>query len=72
LKYHILSKMARDLLAVPINTITSKSSFSAGGSVIEPHRTSLSTDAIQMLLCGSDWVRAFHGIKKKTRIPVSL
>jgi hypothetical protein len=72
LKYHILSKMARDLLVVPISTVASESSFSAGGSVIEPHRTSLSTDTIQMLLCGSDWVRAFHGIKKKTRILVSL
>jgi hypothetical protein len=72
LKYCILSKMARDLLAVPISIVTSESSFNAGGRVIEPHRASLSTDIIQMLLCGSDWVRALHGIKKKSRIVVSL
>jgi hypothetical protein len=71
LKYRILSKMARDLLAVPISTVASESSFSAGGRVIEPHRASLSTDTVQMLLCGSDWVRALHGIKKKSRMPVS-
>jgi hypothetical protein len=63
--------MARDLLAVPISTVASESSFSAGGRVIEPHRASLSIDTVQMLLCGSDWVRALHGIKKKSRILVS-
>jgi hypothetical protein len=72
LKYRILSNMARDLLAILISTVASKSSFSAGGRVIEPHRASLSTDIVQMLLYDSDWVRALHGIKKKSRIPVSL
>ncbi|XP_059436054.1 zinc finger BED domain-containing protein RICESLEEPER 2-like [Corylus avellana] len=38
----------------------------AGGRVIEPHRASLSADTVQMLLCGSDWVRALHGIKRKS------
>jgi hypothetical protein len=46
LKYRILSKMARDLLAVPISTVASESSFSAGGRVIKPHRASLSTDIV--------------------------
>ena len=72
LKYHILSKMARDLLVVPINIFASKSSFSTGSRVIEPHRASLLIDTVQMLLCGSDWVRALHGIKKIFCIPVSL
>ena len=72
LKYRILSEMARDLLAVPISMVASKSPFSAGGKVLEPHRASLSTDTIQMLLCGSDWVRALHAIKKKSHIAVSL
>ena len=65
LKYHILSKMARDLLVVPISTVASESSFSVGGRVIEPHRALLLTDTVQVLLCGSDWGRALHGIKKK-------
>jgi hypothetical protein len=65
LKYRILSKMARDILAVPISTVPSESSFSAGGRVIEPHRASLSPETVQMLLCGSDWVRALHDLKRK-------
>jgi hypothetical protein len=46
--------MVRDILVVPISTIASKSSFSASGRVIEPHRASLSPETIQMLLCGLD------------------
>ena len=38
LKYRILSKMARDILAVLVSTIALESSFSAGGRVIEPHK----------------------------------
>jgi hypothetical protein len=59
-------------LAVPISTVASESTFNAGGRVIKPYKTSLSTDIVQMLLCGLDWVRTLHGIKKKSRIPVSL
>ena len=43
-----------------------KSSFSAGGRVIDPYRASLSTKTVQMLLCGLDWVRAIHGVKKNS------
>ncbi|XP_059429102.1 zinc finger BED domain-containing protein RICESLEEPER 2-like [Corylus avellana] len=66
LKYRILSKMARDILAVPISTVASESSFSAGGRVIEPHRASLSIETVLMLLCDSDWMRTLYGIKRKS------
>jgi hypothetical protein len=65
LKYCILSKMARDILAIPISTVASESSFSAGDRVIEPHRASLAPETVQMLLCGSNWVKALHGLKRK-------
>jgi hypothetical protein len=54
LKYRILSKMERDILAVPISTVASESSFNPGGRVVEPYRASLSPETVQMLLCGSD------------------
>ena len=38
LKDRILSKMARDLLVVPISTVASESLLCAGGRVIEPHK----------------------------------
>ena len=49
LKYHILSKMAKDILVVPISTVTSESFFCVGGRVIEPYKASLATDTVQML-----------------------
>ncbi|KAG5536442.1 hypothetical protein RHGRI_024014 [Rhododendron griersonianum] len=61
LKYRILSKMACDILSIPI---TSESTFSAGGRVIDPYRASLATETVEMLLCGADYVRAYHGLKK--------
>ena len=46
LKYHILSKMTKDILVVLINTVASESFFSVGVRVIEPHRSSLSTETV--------------------------
>ena len=65
LKYCVFSKMARDILTVPMSSVASKFAFSAGGRVIEPHRASMSTEIVEMLLCGLDWVRTFYGVKKK-------
>jgi hypothetical protein len=70
--YRILSKMAKDILVVPISTIVSESSFSAGGRVIELHRASLYTETVQILLYNSDWVRALHGLKRKSAGEVSF
>ncbi|XP_074587629.1 zinc finger BED domain-containing protein RICESLEEPER 1-like [Curcuma longa] len=67
LKFRILSKMACDVLSIPITTVASESAFSAGGRVIDPHRASLGTDTVQVLLCASDWLRAHYGIKRKSK-----
>ncbi|KAJ7976852.1 zinc finger BED domain-containing protein RICESLEEPER 2-like [Quillaja saponaria] len=67
LKYRVLSLMACDILAIPITTVASESTFSAGGRVIDTYRSSLSTDTVQALVCGGDWLRHKFGIKKKPR-----
>ncbi|KAL6533721.1 hypothetical protein OROHE_013554 [Orobanche hederae] len=56
-KYLILSKMAQDILAIPVTNVASESAFSAGGRVIEPHRAFLKPETVQVLLCGGDWAR---------------
>ena len=38
-KYPILSKMAGDILAIPISTVASESTFSAGGRIIDEYRS---------------------------------
>nr|KAJ0195371.1 hypothetical protein LSAT_V11C700378870 [Lactuca sativa] len=67
LKYRVLSLMARDVLAIPISTVASEATFSAGGRVIDPYRASLGSDTVQMLICGGDWIRQVHGVKKKLK-----
>ncbi|XP_041004076.1 zinc finger BED domain-containing protein RICESLEEPER 2-like [Juglans microcarpa x Juglans regia] len=52
--------------------VASESTFSAGGRVIDPYRASLSTETVQILLCGADWVRARHGIKKELKVSITF
>lgn len=72
LKFRILSKMACDVLSIPITTVASESAFSAGGRVIDPHRASLGVDTVQLLLCTEDWLRASYGIKRKAKVSIIL
>lgn len=67
-KYPILSKMARDILAIPVTTVASESAFSAGGRVIEPHRACLKPETVQVLLCGGDWARELNGLKGSSKV----
>ncbi|KAL6549731.1 hypothetical protein OROMI_020219 [Orobanche minor] len=59
-KYLILSKMAQDILAIPVTNVASESAFSAGGRVIEPHLACLKPETLQVLLCGGDWARELN------------
>lgn len=68
LKYCILFKMTWDILAIPITTVASESSFNAGGRLIDPHRVRLFTETVEMILCGHDWVWALHGLRKNYEI----
>nr|GMC69067.1 zinc finger BED domain-containing protein RICESLEEPER 2-like [Ipomoea batatas] len=44
LKFSILSKLARDVLSIPISTVASEATFSAGTRVLDPYRAKLSSD----------------------------
>ncbi|XP_010242103.1 PREDICTED: zinc finger BED domain-containing protein RICESLEEPER 2-like [Nelumbo nucifera] len=68
LKYRVLSKMAAEILAIPISTIASESTFSASGRVIDPDRASLALETVEALICGGDWIRVLHGVKKKQKV----
>ncbi|KAL6569639.1 hypothetical protein OROMI_014153 [Orobanche minor] len=56
-KYPLLARVARDVLAIPVSTISSESSFSTSGRIISPHRCSLRPRTVQALICTQSWLR---------------
>jgi hypothetical protein len=57
-KFPILSKVARDVLAIPVITVASKSAFNIGGRVLDPFRSSLAPKTIEALVCTQHWLRS--------------
>ena len=55
-KYHVLSHLAKDVLAVPASTVPSELAFSTGGHVIDPLRCNLSTSTVEALICTQSWL----------------
>ncbi|KAG8492835.1 hypothetical protein CXB51_010075 [Gossypium anomalum] len=56
-RFPILAQMARDILAIPISTVASKSAFSTGGRVLDIFRSSLTPLTVKALVCTQDWLR---------------
>jgi hypothetical protein len=69
--YPILSILAKDVLTVPASTISSESTFSLAGRVIEERRRRLTCDMVEILSCIKDWELADshmqHCVDKETK-----
>ena len=50
----IIYIIARDVLTVPMSTVTSEAAFSAGGRVVSDKRCSLAPDSIEANICVKD------------------
>ncbi|CAA0843133.1 Zinc finger BED domain-containing protein DAYSLEEPER [Striga hermonthica] len=66
-RFPILSCFARDVLAIPVFTVASKSAFSTDGRVLDDYRSSLTPKVVEALICAQDWLR-----KKKSKWTKSL
>ncbi|KAK1427946.1 hypothetical protein QVD17_16707 [Tagetes erecta] len=56
LKYPMLQKIARDILAIPITTVASEFSFSTSGRLVSPHRSRLHPSTLEALMCAQSWL----------------
>ncbi|KAL3363212.1 hypothetical protein AABB24_012486 [Solanum stoloniferum] len=56
-RFPILSPLARDVLVIPMSSVTLKCAFSTGGHILDPFRSSLTLKCVQCLICVQDWLR---------------
>ncbi|KAF1896205.1 hypothetical protein Lal_00027272 [Lupinus albus] len=56
-----------DRLVIPISIVASKSTFSAGGRVIDKYHSKLNEESIEALICGGNWLRSKYLVEKKEK-----
>ncbi|KAH0730521.1 zinc finger BED domain-containing protein RICESLEEPER 2-like [Solanum tuberosum] len=56
-RFPILSKLTRDVFAIPISSVASKCAFSTGGRILDRFKSSLTPKCVQSLVCAQDWLR---------------
>lgn len=57
-RFPILSQLARDILAIPVSTVASESTFSTSGRILDPYRSSLNPEMVEALVCCQSWLRS--------------
>ncbi|BAT17398.1 Os12g0521300 [Oryza sativa Japonica Group] len=57
-KYPVISRMARDVLAILATSVASEAAFSTGERIISDYRSRLSSSTVEALICLQDWMRA--------------
>ena len=56
-----LRMITRDILAIPVTTVAFESAFSTGGRVLSEHRSRLTPQMVEALMCSQSWLR--HSLK---------
>ena len=70
--YSLLSKVANDVLAVPVLTVASESTFSTGGRIVDPFQSSLSPIMVQNLVCAQNWLQEIGRASCRERVLVAV
>ncbi|KAG8372696.1 hypothetical protein BUALT_Bualt12G0093400 [Buddleja alternifolia] len=58
LKYPTLSKMARDILSIPVCTVPAASVFDTVRKEMDGYRCSLRPETVEALICAKDWLHS--------------
>ncbi|XP_050237821.1 zinc finger BED domain-containing protein DAYSLEEPER-like [Mercurialis annua] len=56
-KYPTLTKMARDILSIPVCSATPDSIFDTMTKELDPYRSSLRPETVEALVCAKDWLQ---------------
>ncbi|KAL6496591.1 hypothetical protein OROGR_029849 [Orobanche gracilis] len=57
MKYPTLSKMARDILSIPVCTVPSSSVFDTLRKEMDSYRCTLRPETVEAIICAKDWLR---------------
>ncbi|KAL3824514.1 hypothetical protein ACJIZ3_020543 [Penstemon smallii] len=60
MKYPTLSKMARDILSIPVCTVPASSVFDTVRKEMDSYRCSLRPETVEALICAKDWLQAVN------------
>ncbi|GJX64416.1 zinc finger BED domain-containing protein DAYSLEEPER-like protein, partial [Tanacetum coccineum] len=57
-KYPVLSKMARDILTLPVSTVDPESVFDTCVKEMDRYQCTLRPEMVEALYCAKDWLRS--------------
>jgi hypothetical protein len=69
-KYPILTEIACDILVIHISIVASESTFSNGGRILDPFRSSLSPLTVEAFICIQDWLKGNEDLDNENFIEI--
>ncbi|KAJ0835810.1 putative HAT dimerization domain, ribonuclease H-like superfamily [Helianthus annuus] len=71
-RFPVLSRMAKDVLAIPISAVALESDINVGGNLLDDFRSSLSPSMVEAVVCTQDWInksnKQIKGKKGSTKL----